>query len=266
MGDNALQLTLREMRSSMTQPAFAGIFVLVALILGLSGPFGTFDYLPIGPRLVYWVVLLATAYVTGHFFGAFTLRLVEHRFKSMMLGVVVGGVAAGLPVSFVVWAINAMTFGVLYADPAALLLNTVYCVIISIAVVAGFAMVESRAGTVAEAGEAGAVAEAPPRPKLLDRLAVQDRGALLSLSVSDHYVEVVTDKGKTLLLMRLGDAIDEAAPIPGIQLHRSHWVALDAIRSARRHKGAAVVVLTDGRELPISRGRLEAAREAGILT
>lgn len=265
MGDNALQLTLREMRSSLTQPAFVGIFVLVGLILGLSGPFGTFAYLSLGPRLVYWVVLVASAYVTGHFFGGFTVHLVQHRFRSTVLAVIVGGIAAGMPVSIVVWAINAMTFGVLYADPADLVLQTVYCVIISIAVVAGFALFESRVHT-AGAGAGAGEAAAPPRPKLLDRLAVQDRGQLLSLSVSDHYVEVVTDKGKTLLLMRLGDAIDEAAPVNGIQLHRSHWVALDAIRSARRHKGAAVVVLTDGRELPISRGRIEAAREAGILT
>ena len=60
------------------------------------------------------------------------------------------------------------------------------------------------------------------------------RGGLLALSVEDHYVDIVTDKGKTLVLMRLADAMKETGSVAGLQIHRSHWVARGAVIKAHR--------------------------------
>ncbi len=102
-------------------------------------------------------------------------------------------------------------------------------------------------------------------PPILERLPLPQRGKLLALSVADHYVDVKTDRGTSLLLMRLSDAIKETAGAPGVQIHRSHWVALDAVKAVSRASGKIVVELETGDKLPVSRGYLAAAREAGLV-
>jgi len=102
-------------------------------------------------------------------------------------------------------------------------------------------------------------------PAILERVSLPQRGKLIALIVEDHYVDVVTDKGKTLVLMRLADAIREAAPLAGLQVHRSHWVALDAVVRTQRSEGKVMIELSNGMRLPVSRGYLPAAKEAGLV-
>jgi DNA-binding LytR/AlgR family response regulator len=106
----------------------------------------------------------------------------------------------------------------------------------------------------------------PRQPALLDRLPRHLRGRLLHLEVSDHYVEITTDKGKNMVLMRLADAMRETAPTRGLQVHRSHWVALEAVRKSFRQSGKPVLELEDGTIVPVSRSYLAAAREVGLLS
>ena len=89
--------------------------------------------------------------------------------------------------------------------------------------------------------------------------------ALLALIVEAHYVDIVTERGKTLVLMRLADAIRETTGVPGLQIHRSHWVAHAAVVKAHRADGKVQLELSNGLRLPISRGYLPAAKEAGLV-
>ena len=91
------------------------------------------------------------------------------------------------------------------------------------------------------------------------------RGKLLHLSVSDHYVDVVTDRGHALVLMRLSDAIRETGAVPGLQIHRAHRVALDAVRQVHRGNGKVALELSNGTRLPVSRSFMPAARQAGLV-
>ena len=109
------------------------------------------------------------------------------------------------------------------------------------------------------------VAVAQAEPALLDRLPRQQRGRLIHIAVSDHYVDVTTDKGTTLVLMRLSDAMRETAPVAGMQVHRSHWVALDAVRHGIRQGGKPVLELENGILVPVSRSFIEAVKAAGLL-
>ena len=95
------------------------------------------------------------------------------------------------------------------------------------------------------------------------RLPPEKRGELLYMSMQDHYVEIVTARGRELVLLRLADAMTEAGSTTGIQVHRSHWVAFSAISSIKRDGGKSSVVMTDGTELPVSRTYTKALREAG---
>ena len=104
-------------------------------------------------------------------------------------------------------------------------------------------------------------AEAPAPPRLSDRLPPELRGApILSLSMQDHYVEVMTAAGPHLLLMRLSDAVDLLDGVPGARVHRSHWVSARALSALEREGRRHAAVLRDGRRLPVSQSYLRAAQ------
>jgi len=101
-------------------------------------------------------------------------------------------------------------------------------------------------------------------PRILQRLPEEWGKKILRITVRDHYVEIVTDRTKEKVLMRFSDAISEAEGIPGLQVHRSHWVAEDAVRTIEREKGRMFLTLEDGSRIPVSRGFRTAVMEAGI--
>ena len=74
-----------------------------------------------------------------------------------------------------------------------------------------------------------------------------------------------TTKGDHLVLMRLGDAMREVGDTAGAQVHRSHWVAFDAVTACRRDGDRAILTLSDGSELPVSRANVGKIRDAGLL-
>ncbi|MGO7564996.1 LytTR family DNA-binding domain-containing protein, partial [Rhizobium johnstonii] len=73
--------------------------------------------------------------------------------------------------------------------------------------------------------EAAVTQETNSAASILDRLKPENRGSLLRLSVQDHYTEVVTSRGRELVLLSFADALRENAATPGLRVHRSHWVA-----------------------------------------
>ncbi|WP_247878916.1 LytTR family DNA-binding domain-containing protein [Azospirillum brasilense] len=101
-------------------------------------------------------------------------------------------------------------------------------------------------------------------PAFLARLPARLGRDLLALEMEDHYVRAHTAEGSDLILMRLRDAIAELAGLDGMQVHRSHWVAAAAVAGVeRKPDGKLVLVLRDGRRVPVSRSHAAAVREAG---
>lgn len=91
------------------------------------------------------------------------------------------------------------------------------------------------------------------RPDFLKRLSPENAGTLWALSSERHYVRVWTDAGSELLLMRLGDAMDQCRHLDGVQLHRSHWIHRPGLDRVVRRSGKLEVVLASGESLPVSR-------------
>ncbi len=101
--------------------------------------------------------------------------------------------------------------------------------------------------------------------RFLDRLPVKYRTAeLWALSSEDHYLRVYTNLGEELILMRLADAVRELDGAPGVQVHRSWWVAKAGVSDARRDNGKLVLVLKNGTDVPVSRTYQAAAKDAGL--
>ena len=108
---------------------------------------------------------------------------------------------------------------------------------------------------------AAAPAAAAP-VKFLERLPLKLRGAdVWAVEAEDHYLRLHTSKGQDLILLRLADAIAELDGIEGAQVHRSWWVAREAITAAKRGDGRATLTLRDGSEVPVSRTYAAALRE-----
>ena len=78
-------------------------------------------------------------------------------------------------------------------------------------------------------------------------------------------MRVRTSKGEELILLRLADAISETGRTPGAQVHRSHWVAWEAVARVRRDGDRAILTLRDQSEIPVSRSNIAKLRAAGFL-
>ncbi|RFU12883.1 hypothetical protein DZD18_09810 [Rhodobacteraceae bacterium W635] len=255
---NALQLAQREMQRLLASHPTLVAVGAAGIVAGLAGPFGTMEHLALLPRLAYWLVLCAVSYLTGAVLTAVAMRGLTTRGWSRIAAAVAGSMPAGLVIAAEVAALNWAVFGLPPVAPGYLAMLGLNGIAIALVIT-----LASVALTPEE--DAPAAPESSGTPPLLDRLPLDKRGALVALSVQDHYVEVVTTRGREMMLMRLSDAIREAAPTPGLQVHRSHWVATGQVRAARRDGARAVLTMVDGRDIPVSRSNVAAVKEAGLL-
>lgn len=116
-----------------------------------------------------------------------------------------------------------------------------------------------------------AVPETPPEPPpplpqleahpLQARLPAHLRGAILCLQTEDHYVRIHTPRGSALILMRMGDAV-AAMGGTGMRVHRSWWIAHDAVKSCTRNGRTLRIELANGLVVPVSQPYARTAREA----
>ena len=227
------------------------LWTLTALCMAVMGPFGTYGAMSLGERLLFWVPVMAVVMV-------------------------------------IVTAIRALvygTFGLTGFRRGSLVITLLICVVICPAVC--FVMrvlLDTNAADVPSFWEivllVGSLSlgvcslrlavQAAPSPdagvsRLMQRMEPSARGALVSISVRDHYVDVRTTHGQVSLLMRFGDAMAEAAPVDGVQVHRSHWVAWDAIAAVENADGRMVLRLKQGETVPISRSHREKLLARGLL-
>lgn len=257
-----LQSTLRELQLFARSPRFWATFTAVVVIFWVTGPYGTADKLTLAPRLGFWLVIHAAAWSIAILFVVASNLLLMPRLGSTFLRMLAGAVLAAPAIGLVTEAIGAATFGG-RMTVASLAESTVSGLILSVL----FCVLTYMTMTAAEKGELAAF---PPEPAasaqpqadvlLLRRLKAENRGAILHLTVTDHYTEVTTSRGRELVLLRFSDALHELGDTPGLQVHRSHFVANRHVEELRRSDGRLAILMKDGRTVPVSRSRAEAVR------
>lgn len=248
-----------QVATVLRDPRFWFALLCGGLALGIVGPFGTVTALPLGPRLAYWVFMVMWSGATGLILCRVLTRTFVRKGLPRLVAAPLSGLTAGLPINLIVYGVNTLLL-----PPNSLSIGPV-ALIVAIFAIAVFISTAVSEIFFAEAGIKDALPPPPPRPRLLNRLPAELDGELMSLTAIDHYTEITTTHGTTRLLLRLSDAMAEAAPTPGLRIHRSHWVALDHIRAARRDGPRASVTLTNGTELPVSRSNLSALEQTGLL-
>ena len=247
---NAAVTFLRTYWQSFAAAAAAGVF------LAIVGAFGTGER-SLFLRLIYWVPLVLAGTLAGF---AVTLRLMRRPKigENQVLLWAIVTLAVSVPGTLLVWAYTRLIFGTLPSLPVLFL---------DVALVSGAAsaimMLINRPGPATHAAPPTA-SGAPAPVRFLDRLPPKLKGATLyAVEAEDHYLRLRTSKGSDLILLRMADAIAELEGIEGAQIHRSWWVAKDAIAEVKRADRRVTFVLKDGAEAPVSRPNIAALRESG---
>ncbi|MFV0474019.1 MAG: LytTR family DNA-binding domain-containing protein [Pikeienuella sp.] len=98
-----------------------------------------------------------------------------------------------------------------------------------------------------------AEAPAPDIPGLLLACQPPVIGELLAAEAQEHYVKLKATEQGGLALYRFGDAVRDLGRYPGMQIHRSHWVADLAVAAVIGKRGGLKIELTTGETVPVSR-------------
>lgn len=232
----------------------------VALTISFLGPFGSYAE-PLQDRLVR---SFAFGFLAGLWIWPFMRLLrgagVRAGFPEPFV-VVAGLIAVAAPVAAISHLITRVLEGGAIADPVdpARLYFGVLTMVLPLGY--GYLYLDR---WIARA-TAPAVETAPSASRILERLPLKVRGAILALQAEDHYVRVHTDLGSHLLLMRFADAVAEVDGVEGLRVHRSWWVAKGAVRAARMEGRRAVLSLSNGIPVPVTRDAVPEIRRAGWL-
>ena len=229
-----------------------------SLILSLIGPFGTFTVLnPVG-SLAFWFSVTALAiillgfvmFVTRRVFGA------EHS-------------------RFFFDAIQTPMFAVLYIEPLHRLIiwhadgaevfdkpATAFVIIVTTLLLIGVREVIialRQSGARSSRAVRVETAESAPCP-LTDRLPQGAERDIWAVTSQNHHVIVRGRTRECTVLLRFSDALRALANRQGIQVHRSHWVADEAVAAWMRDGHRLTLVLHDGHSVPVSKTFIEAVQ------
>jgi hypothetical protein len=254
--------TSPAVRASPAAAAALGVLRKIMVPATVVGAFlafiSAFDSgaMPLVARIPFMIVISFVATGLGYITFQVICRLPWVRDRWAARGVT-SGLVMTAPMAFIVWsAVNLVTppghGPTVRMIPEYLLISLVtslfFCVFV--------------AWLRRDAGRETHASAAPAR--FLERLPLKLRGAeVWAVEAEDHYLRLHTSKGQDLILMRLADAVSELEGIEGAQVHRSWWVARDAIADARRGDGRATLTLKDGSEVPVSRTYAGVLRERG---
>jgi hypothetical protein len=237
-------------------------WVVLSVIVSLAGPFGSYDALSLPTRALFWSVTLGAGIVIGAAIRAFVHGVLGIRdfLRGSGLIAVLVTLLFTPPLSF----IASWLFPLGAGRAPSLVEIAVFIFFVSYGVGAfRHALWESEKRRLAVANHEDATQPLPPR--LFLRIAPAIHGQLWLISVRDHYVDVLTDLGQASLLMRFSDAVAEAHPVPGAQVHRSYWVAWEAVAQAERDGAKVYLHLANGQRVPVSRNYRGKLEERGLL-
>lgn len=254
---------------------FVGFLVTVAFLAYL-GPFGTWDALGVLDRVAFWAIAVGVNWICANFVFTVTLRAFFAREWPSWAGVVLASLLSAVPGTAAVWMAAAVyldyRFSVLsqilrlYAQVA--VLQLVIGALVYYIIERSLRLREAASGSFSSGGDSGSAIPREQAPgtaaaALLARLPEPKRGELRHLRMQDHYIEVHTDRGMEMVLLRFRDALQEVERVDGMQVHRSHWVARAAVDGVERSGGRVTLRLVNGTRVPVSRSFVPALRARG---
>ncbi len=265
---------LSELRADVRSRIPLLVWVLTTAVLAATGPFGSYGEMSLLARALFWAPVLAIGIAVATLIRAFVYGTLGLRDR------LAGSLLITLLLCLVLCPPLMITLGALFGDREASMPGLPEIVLLVASVSLGVCSLRHSAEIAAVPPDdppadppppaapppAAPPADETPAPRLMRRIAADLQGDLVSMTVRDHYVDVVTSAGPSSLLMRFGDAIHEAEPVEGLQIHRSHWVALAAVQGVEREGPRLFVRVSGGQRLPVSKAHRAKVEERLGLT
>lgn len=237
----------------------AAVVVLASSLVAVAGPFGTSN-LDMGVRFLYWLGSISIGWIQWSLIVWSLHRLTStNPWPPGVSGTVAGFVFAGL-MALEINLVRELLFGIpgrTGATPFLVILGFMlaYCwfgqLLVWLVSVGSPATSEEFDGSI--------------DVRFLKRIPHRIAGDLLCLRTEDHYLRIYTTAGDDLILFRLKDAVSELAGFDGMQVHRSYWVARDAVTKPDKKGRKTTLFLKNGLNVPVSESFLPSVREAGWL-
>jgi LytTr DNA-binding domain len=260
------------------------------VLLGIIGPFGTFESMSTLTRFSFWIGGIAVGMIIHiPLFYAAALVGTQYRLPAW-LWVSLSAVIAAVPMTFVINGIFATMMGATSLDSMPQLYPFVLAISLPMQWVSYWTREQSEGqpiALVAAPVEPIQPVEAPvpvpvpvpvPGPevavapifvssvaKLFARLPGRIGRNIMCLEMEDHYVRVHTALGDAMIHMRMADAVLELEGIEGMLIHRSWWVARHAITGWNRDGKTLTLSLSNGKSVPVARDRQPLVKAAGWL-
>jgi hypothetical protein len=245
-----------------------GWATLAGIEFGLIGPFGSYAS-HLFTRVAYWTalfwvgsLLLWPSVVTG-------LRLGPRRgFPPLFSGVTVCLVAC-VPLA-ALGAVETYIFWPLRASRMHLFDWYALTLVVALPAMAALMWLELRGGIairarLAGASNDGAVSDDTTRQASQSALPDHMLATALCLQMEDHHVRVHMHRHSFLHFAVMRQVVKAMDAQRGSQVHRSWWVARDAVRGWYREERAVILVLVNDLRVPVARNRVASLREQGWL-
>ena len=237
----------------------------IGLIFGFLGPFGTYA-MPTAMRLAYWVVFILVGYAIFRPISFVAVWMSESSPVSFPIAIGIALLVAGLPLAIMIgFMINGFRWdGPMLQDEFALLYVQVVAIGLGIFLLMYHLFRRDEVDPQLKTSQTSSENLREARGlSILSRLPTGFPDNILALGVEDHYVRVHAPDRNEMLLMRLGDAIAEMEGVDGMQVHRSWWVARDALITAKRDGRNWRLMLSSGLEVPVARTYVTKLKDAG---
>lgn len=247
-----------ELRAEFQGPRALVVWAGLTTVLAVGGPLGTLETCTFEHRFLFWSVVVIAMVTLIAMAQALWTRISGRPPGRRDLPFVAAAVALGLTVP-----IRAVAAG--HGEMSVQIVSSRMTETLAFLFLTTLALAAFRQMHIPLAAPAEPPVTTPgDQPRLVARLDPALQGDILSLTGRDHYVDVRTTAGAASILMRFSDAMAEAAPVEGTQIHRSHWVAWSAIDGVERD-GGKIAVIVAGQRLPVSRSYRAALAERGLI-
>ena len=255
---------MRELTKYILSPITLFAFVVAGMLMTLMGPFGSFVALELWERAAYWYTLVGLSIL----FGIAIRRAVDQKWPTRSF-LFRGNLTATVFTFLFTPCILAINASIIREDADGLV-APIWMILLAVGIVpfsvnALLYLILKLHPMVPVGAPLDYVEETDEHPRLFERLSDDLGDELIRISVKDHFVHVHLVGGSERLRMRFGDAVGELEGVPGMQVHRSHWVAEGAVEGYVQIGGRVSLCLSDGSEVPVSRNYRQHVEDAGFL-
>jgi hypothetical protein len=233
------------------------INAIFALILGFLGPFGSFN-MPLLERLLYWFVLFNLGYII--YFYAYKLSdwIFNNKQPPIVVSYTFPSLVSSVPISILVVLASSYFSNINIFSLKYFLLVLPNVFILGV-------IIDTIMKLIHRPHEAENI-EVIPGENFINRLPKNIGKELICISMEDHYLLAYTDLGNHMMLMRMKDAMIELKEYPGMQVHRSYWVATKHVSHSVKNLRKNILVMSNNMEIPVSRKYLALVKEAKLLS